>query len=62
MLFAMKIFINSIGHMIKMTPSPLYGKQTLQIVPVRTISLMTLNFGIEYWKLKLYKLYINDDP
>ena len=51
-----KVYINGQGHMTKMTAMPIYGKS------YRTNSPLILKPGMEHCVLKLYKVYINDDP
>ena len=50
---AKKVYINGPGH--------IYGKN-LQKFSYRTDSLMIMKLGMEHYVLKLYKVYINDDP
>ena len=44
----MKIYINELGHMIKMAAMPIYGKKTLKIFFSRTNGLMALKHGTLY--------------
>ena len=56
-----KVYINGPGHMTKMAAMHIYGK-TLKNFFSRTRSSVFLKLGMYHWGLKLYKLYINDDP
>ena len=58
----MKVYINGSGHMTKMASTSIYGKNLLKIFFSRTQSHMILKLGMYHWGLKLYKVYINDDP
>ena len=42
-----KVYINGPGHTTRMAAMPIYGKMI---------------FGMDHYVLKLYKVYINDDP
>ena len=42
----MKIYINELGHMIKMTAMPIYGKKNLKTFFSRTNGLMALKHGM----------------
>ena len=55
-------YINGPGHMTKMSTMPIYSKKTLTIFCSRTGSLMILKLGMQHKGLKLYKVYINDEP
>ena len=55
-----KIYINGPGHMTKMAVMPIYGKN-LQKSSTELIVLV-MKLGMEHYVLKLYKVYINDDP
>ena len=59
---ATKVYINGPGHMIKMAAMPIYGKKPSKFFPYRSNSHMLLILGMEKYELKLYKVYINDDP
>ena len=52
-----KVYINGPGHMTKMAAMAIYGNFFS-----RTRSPMVLKLGMYHWGLKLYKVYINDDP
>ena len=56
-----KVYINGPGHMTKMAATPIYGK-TLKLFFSRTRSPMILKLGMWHQGLKVYKVYINDDP
>ena len=55
-----KVYINGPGHMTKMAATPIYGKN-----PIKNL-LLQKSYDLETWHahyvLKLYKVYINDDP
>ena len=53
-----KVYINGPGHMTKMAAMPI---KPLKIFS-RTRSPMILKLGMLHWGLKLYKVYINNDP
>ena len=48
--------------MTKMAAIPIYEKKTLKIIFSRTGSPMILKLGMQHWKFKFYKIYINNDP
>ena len=52
-----KVYINGTGHMTKMAAMLIYGKN-LQ----KSNSPMIMKLGVEQYVLKLYKVYINEDP
>ena len=58
-----KVYINGLGHMTKMAAMPIYGKnlkKSSSLEPeVRT---MILKLGLYHLGLKLYKVYINENP
>ena len=56
-----KVYINGQGHMTKMAAMSIWLKPS-KIFSYRTNSPMTLKLGMEHYELKLYKVYINDDP
>ena len=51
-----KVCINGAGHMTKMAAMPIYGKD------LQSSSPEPLKLGMQHQGLKLYKVYINDDP
>ena len=53
-----KVYINGPGHMTKMAAMSIYGK----IFSYRTNGSMIMKLGMEHNVLKLYKVYIDDDP
>ena len=53
-----EVYINGLGHMTKMAAMPIYGKKIFS----RTRSPMIMKLGMYHWGLKLYKVFINDDP
>ena len=57
-----KVYMNGPGHMTKMAAMPIYCKKPSNIFSYRTKSPMILKLGMEHYELKLYKVYINDDP
>ena len=56
----LKAYIDGPGHMTKMAATPIYGKKTSKIS--RTGGPMILKLSMQDEGLKLYKIYINDDP
>ena len=56
----MKVYINGQGHMTKMVATSIYGKNHQKSSP--TNSPMIMKLGMEHYVLKLFKVYINDDP
>ena len=48
--------------MTKMGAMPIYGKKSSKIYSYRTNSPMIMELGMDQCVLKLYKVYINDDP
>ena len=58
-----KVNINGPGHITKMTATPIhvYGK-IFKTFSYRTNSPMIIKHGMEHYELKLYSVYINDDP
>ena len=52
-----KLYINGPGHMTKMA---IYGNTSN--ISYRTLSPMIMKLGMANYVLKLYKVYINDDP
>ena len=57
-----KVYINGSGHMTKMTAKPIYGKNLQKIFSYRTNCRVIMKLGMKHSVLKLYKVYINDDP
>ena len=57
-----KVNINGLGHMTKMAATPIYGKNLNKNFSYRTNSPMIMKLGMEHYVLKLYKVYINDNP
>ena len=55
-------YINYSGRITKMAAMPIYGKNLLKSFFYRINSPMTMKLCMEYHKLKLYTIYINDDP
>ena len=54
-----KVYINGPGHTTKMAVTPIYGKNLQKSSPTE---LIVLKIGMEYYELKLYTVYIIDDP
>ena len=48
--------------MTKMAATPIYGKNLKKIIFPRTQRPMILKLGMQHWRIKVYKVYINDDP
>ena len=57
-----KVYINGTGHMAKMAAMLIYGKNLKKIFSYRTNSPMIMKLCMGQYVLKLYKVYINDDP
>ena len=55
-----KVYTNGIGHITKMVARLIYGKNLQKYY--RTNIPMIMKLGMEQYALKLYKVYINDDP
>ena len=53
-----KVYINGTGHMTNMAAMLIYCKNFFY----RTNSYMIMRLCMEQYVLKLYKVYINDDP
>ena len=56
-----KDYINGQGHMTKMAASPTYGKN-LQKNSSTELIVLVMKLCMGHYVLKLYKVYINDDP
>ena len=56
-----KVYKNGPGHFTKMATIPIYGKNLQKSSPTKLIA-MIMKLVIEHYVLKLYKVYINDDP
>ena len=54
-----KDYINGPGHITKMDTMPIYDKNLQKSTE---LSPMILILGMQHYVLKLYKVYINDDP
>ena len=54
-------YINGLGHITKWPPCT-YMVKSLKMFFSKTRSTMILNLGMQHQELKLYKVYINDDP
>ena len=57
-----KVYINGLGYMTKIAATPMYGKKPSNIFSYRTNSPMIMKLSMKHYVLKLYKVYINDDP
>ena len=57
-----KVYTNGPGHMTKTAATSLYSKSLQKILSYRTSSPIIMKLGMEYYKLKFYTVYINDDP
>ena len=57
-----KVYINGPGHMTKMTATPINEKKPSKIFFSRAGRPMILKLVMQHQGLKLYKVYINDDP
>ena len=55
-----KFYINGSGHMTKMIAMAIYGKTIKK--SSSTDCPMFIKHGMGHYVLKLYKVYINDDP
>ena len=58
----MKFCMNSSGHMTKMATTPYVVKTFKNFLLQNQKSIMILKLGMQFWGLKLYKVYINDVP
>ena len=58
------VYINGPGHMTKISTTPIYGKNLQKIFSYRTTcnSPLIMRRGMEQYVIKLYKVYINDNP
>ena len=56
------MYINNLGHMIKMAAMPIYGKNPSKILFSETNGLILLKLGIKQRWLNYYNVYINYDP
>ena len=54
-----KVYMNGPGHMTKMAVTPIYGKN---LQKSSHTELIVLKIDMEYYELKLYTVYIIDDP
>ena len=48
--------------MTKIATMPIYGKKLQKSSLEPEVLYIILKLGMQYWGLKLYKVYINDDP
>ena len=55
------VYINGTGHMTKMAATLIHGKKHSKIF-FKTNSPMIMKLCMEQDVLKLYRIYINDDP
>ena len=56
------MYINNPGHMTKMAPMPIYGKNPSKIFFSRTSGQISTKLGMKHLCLKHYDVYINHDP
>ena len=56
-----KGYINGPGQITKMATMPVYSKKHQKIF-YRTNSPVIMKLAMDHYVLKLYKIYINDDP
>ena len=58
------MYINNLGHMTKMAPMPIYGKNPSNIFFSETNRLISMKLGVKHPWLKyyMYNVYINHDP
>ena len=56
-----KVCINGLGHMTEMAAMPIYDKN-LQKSSSIELSPIIFKLGMEHYVIKLYKVYINNDP
>ena len=57
-----KAYINGTDHMTKMAAMLIYGICFFSKISYRTNSPMIMKLCMEQYVLKLYKVYINNDP
>ena len=55
------MFINNLGHMIKMAAMPIYGKNPSKIFFSRTNGPISTKLGMKHRGLKYYNVFINYD-
>ena len=55
------MFINNPGHMIKMAPMPIYGKNPLRFFFSGTTGLISTDLDMKHQGLEYYKVFINYD-
>ena len=55
-----KIYANCTGHMTKMTTTPIYGKNPLNIFFSGTKKSMALGLDMQHWKFGPYQICRND--
>ena len=56
------MYINNLGHMIKMAAMTIYGKNPSQIFSSETNRLISMKLGVKHRWLNFYNVYINHDP
>ena len=56
-----KVVLGGLGHMTKMAPTPIYGKNNLKIFCLGTKGPVTLGLGMQHWGLRPNKICANDD-
>ena len=57
-----KVCSRGLGHMTKMSPTPIYGKNPSKIFFSRTKGPVTLWLGMKHWGLRPIIVYSSDDP
>ena len=56
-----KKYTKYVGHMTKMTATPIYGKNHFKIFS-RTRRPVTLGLGMQHWGCRAYQVCLSDDP
>ena len=56
------MYINNLGHMIKMAAMPIHGKNLSKVFFFETNGQISLKLGVKHLWLKYYNVYINHDP
>ena len=55
------MFINNLGHMIKMATMPIYGKNPLKFFSSETTKSISTKLDMKHWGLGYYNVFINYD-
>ena len=53
------MFINNLGHMIKMAAMSIYGKNPLKFFFSGTTGKISTKLGMKHWGLEYYNVFIN---